>query len=409
MELLLTDAAAFAAFSAHLAHVASRASHTLAICILEHHRAACATRAADDAVATAKNVRVVVQRHGQDLSLLRVLSLPSAASLNPPSFHSWLDDDDFRRRAPPPRGSRLSRLLNAWHLPPSTPLAVVVPERAASRVKSECGSPFRRPSSRLAAGLLHTTVLPVVTANPADHPVLASARRYLSVPELARSFAIPSHSPLHAMLASDQLSPSAAASALGRAVNADVILSLLLAFDAAALAVGRPLRYASAFSGVDVGAVAVDALGVEWDYCFASEESDSLRAALLAAWSSRGLTAATAFQDATSAEATSAPTVDVFLCTPPCEPHSALNRHRTFRTAADALAAVEAALAYVRRARPSLVLVENVDETWLIESLTGLVLDIPGYTWFGGILDPLTLCGLPTTRSRFFWVGCRAS
>jgi hypothetical protein len=189
LALLLTDGVAFSAFSAHLSRVASRSSHRLAVAILEHHRAAQpATRPGEvPQCPAAASVRSVMERHGVDLSHLRHLSLPSATSLDPPSFHAWLDSDDTHRRPPPSSECRLSRLLDAWQLPVTTPSAVIVPERAASRASSAHGTPFRRLSASLAAGVSYTTILPVATANPSDHYVLAAARRYLSVDELALS------------------------------------------------------------------------------------------------------------------------------------------------------------------------------------------------------------------------------
>lgn len=157
-------------------------------------------------------------------------------------------------------------------------------------------------------------------------------------------------------------------------------------------------------SAGSTAASALDLLGLSWEYVFASESRASTRRALLAAWAARGLTPASAFSDATSAAAVSAPTVDVWVCTPPCEAHSGLNRHRSASSSAHALLVIEAALAYLHR-RPPFVIIENVVEPELVESITALLLHYSHYTWFGGVLDPRTTCDDPVARPRFFWVG----
>ena len=96
--------------------------------------------------------------------------------------------------------------------------------------------------------------------------------------------------------------------------------------------------------------------------------------------------------------------VDLFVITPTCEAHSRRNHRRTAYGEVTSLCGIWAALAYVRRAHPGVVIVENVCEPGTVWPLTGLLTRLSGYTVLSDSLDPRLLLGVPVSRKRQFWV-----
>ena len=61
-------------------------------------------------------------------------------------------------------------------------------------------------------------------------------------------------------------------------------------------------------------------------------------------------------------------------------------------------------LEYVRRARPRVVVVENVGDASAVGAISGLLGRLDGYHVEAGPLDPLVTCGEPMVRERHFWL-----
>ena len=66
-----------------------------------------------------------------------------------------------------------------------------------------------------------------------------------------------------------------------------------------------------------------------------------------------------------------------------------------------------AAAQYVWRARPTVVVVENVDHEVAVASVLSALVGAPGYEWYAGVLCPWKDLGVPMERRRFFLVGVR--
>ena len=205
------------------------------------------------------------------------------------------------------------------------------------------------------------------------------------------------------------VTPSQAVSCLGRAVHAGVARQIVRALrDRGVIAPG--LRYGSDCSGVDLFASAVEAeLGTDWTYVFASERESHVRRGLLAAWGGHGLTDAACAHDACRPVDDCPPEVDLYVLTADCTAHSALNHHRTESGWAASLGDIWHMLAYVRARRPSAVVVENVDETSIVQPLTGLLARLEGYKLEGGVLTPEGTARAAVSRRRHFWVLTRTA
>ena len=61
-------------------------------------------------------------------------------------------------------------------------------------------------------------------------------------------------------------------------------------------------------------------------------------------------------------------------------------------------------LAYVRERRPPVMVVENVNETSIVEPITGLLAHHDGYSMEGGVLTPEGTACVGMARKRHFWV-----
>ena len=165
------------------------------------------------------------------------------------------------------------------------------------------------------------------------------------------------------------------------------------------------LRYGSAFSGIDTFAAGLEEeLGAQWEYTFASESDPTTREALVEAWQCRGLTREHCYKDARKGEALTAPKTDLFVLTAECEAHSKRNHHRSSGGQKTSLVDIWAALGYVRKRRPSVVVVENVTDVSATGGITGLLERLDGYELESGELDPREVAGMPVARERKFWV-----
>ena len=227
-------------------------------------------------------------------------------------------------------------------------------------------------------------------------------------------FGVPARDPLHTVLNVKALvSPTDAVAMLGRALHASC------AAHAIALATeglprpteARPLRYASACSGIDLAAVAMDTLFPRaWTYVFASEEADDVAEVLFTAHAPRGL-ARDAIRpdepDARAAAATvDAPPVDVWFASPPCQSYSRRNHARSDASDVRALSDFDTMLDYVRAHRPRAVVTENVDEPASRTAITAALLSVEGYEWQQWAADARLFGSM--ARGRRFWMGRRA-
>ena len=356
-----------------------------------------------------------VQGFLRPLRKRRALRMCATALIVPPAEHgptslvSWLSSSPEEERLRSiEKNERILTGLRKWPLGWLDRPGVVVYERAAGRISSErprCGG---IPDEQFTRGLVKTDVLPTALANPADHyVVLAPGRmpRWATVQEVARGFLVPCESPLMTMLSREwPLSPAEAVECLGRSVHVGVarrIVRMLLMRGS----ICPGLVYGSAYSGIDTFAAAIDAeTNGDWRYEFASECDGKARAGLLAAWGCCGLTVENCEMDARSLEATTKPTVGLWVCTATCEKYSKRNHSRTSESQNKSLIDIWKALEYVRLRAPRVVVMENVTEVSGTGPITGLLSRLEGYTMEKGELDPRTTALAPMARERSFWV-----
>lgn len=338
------------------------------------------------------------------LGRLEVAPLVTPAGIA--TFHKWLSrvpgEDRHRQLLV---GGRAQDGIATWPLDWLTAAGAVCYERAAGRLSAEFGG---EPSEAAVRTLIRTDVLPTAVASAADHYLLVSPGgevRYLTVVEVARSCGISETSPLMAALnAPEVMSEVQAVSCLGRGVHVGVARLIVR------MLIGRGLitpgaTYGSAYSGVDGVAAALEAeLGETWSYRFASDRLAHVRAALLHAWSGRGLTPSRCHGAAHHGAATAEEAVDLWSLTPSCEPFSRRNRGRSREAQCACLAEVWASLSYARAAAPRVILVENVVEPEVSAPLTGLLQRLEGYVVESAVLDPRVALGEPVARERRFWV-----
>jgi hypothetical protein len=325
---------------------------------------------------------------------------------------SWLAAGRSKNPRPAPKdGSRIRKGIESWGMERLGDLpyhAVIVYERAAGRVKDwrdKNGlADDAQPPIQLLRALVHTDHIPTALAAPGDHFWLPALGRWASTAEVLDMFQVPRDSPLRQALLSAAVPDEEAVSHLGRAVQ---VGSAMRALKEAALALptARPVRYASACSGVDTVAAGMNAVFPQgWEYVFASEENAEAAGVLTKAWSGQGLTPAWVFGDAKSSEATvDAPTVDLWVITPPCPDYSRRNHARSAKGVRQASSALDRMLEYARNRRPSAIVVENVDEPEARAAITAALLSVTGYTWVTFASDARDYTSM--ARSRRFWVG----
>ena len=334
------------------------------------------------------------------------LEVVSPASRGPRTFHAWLAKKPEKERMRSIQKSR--RILDGvkqWPLGWLKGRGVVCYERAAGRVLQERGG---RPDGAFLRGVVKQQELPTLTANTSDHYVVLAPKcepRFMTVQEVMRSFGVPAQSSLwKALVREGLLTAPQAVSCLGRSVNVSVARQVVATLiQSGALAPG--LSYGSAFSGIDTFAAAVEEeTGGDFTYAFASEGDEVPRKGLLHAWRSRGLTAASCFQDARSEEAANAPPVDLYMTSPECTAHSRMNHGRNGKDQRSTLEDFWHSLAYVRAQRPAVVVVENVAEASSVGPMTGLLGRLAGYSMATAMLDPRAVAGMPVARERQYWV-----
>ena len=327
------------------------------------------------------------------------------ASSGPATFHAWLSErpeEDRHREISD--SQRIVRGLRRWPLGWLAAPGVICYERANGRVNTERHG---RADAEFLKGVVRVDHLPTATANSSDHYVLLApgkAPRFLTVQEVARGFMVSHESPLMEVLVNENLlSAGEAVSCLGRAVHVGVARQIVVTLLRRGL-LRDGLTYASAFSGVDTVAAAVEAeMPGNWSYVFASELNARWRSALLAAWGGRGLTPDMCYTDALAPGALAGGTVDLYVTTPPCEAFSKMNHVPTAGGQHVSLHKFWESLAYVRRARPRVVLVENVTDASAAEPMTGLLARLAGYYLETNDLDPRDVACAPMARERRFW------
>jgi hypothetical protein len=230
----------------------------------------------------------------------------------------------------------------------------------------------------------------------------------MTVAETARAFMLAYGSPLwQALVVSEITKPLQAVERMGRGIHVGVAQAIVaLLVSEGTLQPGA--TYASAYSGVDMFAAAVDAeLDGEWRYEFASEPDVLSRRVLMQAWATRGLREERCYRDACSTEARQEASVDLWVSSPECTSHSPANRGDTEDVAAAqaaSLASIWQSLEYVRRARPRAVVLENVAQRSISGPLTGLLSRLGGYSVRTSVLDPQTAAAAPMARERQFWL-----
>ena len=323
----------------------------------------------------------------------------------------WPED----RRRDLDESEAVAELAAQWGPRPRVP-TVFVPQRAAARIEDERGG---EPDPAFIAGVVFTTRLPALTANPSDHYVSWDRWQWWSVGELALAMGVlmgdpKAPPPLWAALApAGGLTPSQAGRALGNGVHgatARFMLRRLLDGSAAAgdgtRGAPRRMSYGSAYSGVDTVAAAMDDVLGEagWTYEFAAESGEKLRAALHAAWSQRGLRLHRIHADV--CKLADEIYVDIFVITPECVNFSGRNRSASLEKQAESLRETSVALEYVRRRRPRFVLVENVDEPSVVTPLSAVLGDMRA---LGYVLERVPFCprvhaGEMASRWRSVWL-----
>ena len=348
----------------------------------------------------------------------RMADAPAEPPAPPRVAHDgWLDTAaPPEPRPPPPPVSRLRTRMALWNaegpdrmgkIPRHT---VVVFERAESRVRkwrTDTGARADAPPPvALLRALFHTDHVPTALTGDNDHFWLPVLDRWASVTEVLRLFGAPSDHPIVTAMTAPSVPPAAAVTMLGRSVSvpsAERALSLILF----AMPPDRPTRYASACSGVDMVAVALDSLCAgPWEYLFASEERSAVADVLHAAHAPRGLARDAIYADAISPEATTlAPPCDIWVATPPCESYSRRNQTRSVDGQVEAASDFDLMLMYPRTHRPLAIIVENVDEPESRSAISAAVLSIEGYEWETFASDAAEYG--PMARKRRFWIGLK--
>ena len=331
---------------------------------------------------------------------------------------AWLDTVPFRRpRLIPLAHGRLCSLIASWGaealvgLPDYT---VVCGERAAGRVRTwrkkggktiAASRATKKPPAVLVAALLHSKAVPTALTGSGDHFYLPLLRRWVSPTELLRLFGVPENASLMIAVRDGPfyLSAGAIVTALGRSIQVGCALrALRLALSRVALPDGKP-RYASACSGLDLFAVAMEIIfGSDWEYVHAAECRKPVATALAQTYAHQGLKKANTLPDACVITHSIGPSEIWTLC-PPCEPFSKRNHDKSEEGLLEAGRKLQAMLWYPRLWRPNIILVENVEEKDAIAVVTAALLSIPGYTWIQFSTESRDTSDMG--RARHIWVG----
>ena len=329
-------------------------------------------------------------------------------------------------RAPRALSSELEASLQRWHLRPGM-AGVVAPARARARVELERGGSLSLPRDlRFRDALVHASVLPTLTAS--DHYFDLESWRWWSPREIAGAFGVPPSSALARSLAGAERygTQKQLVAAFGRSVCVPAIKVAICRVLVATLAPPadggtRALRYGSLFSGLDLAAVALEALlaagpddprsgalrGLDLRYVFAAERDGGLRAHLARTWAACGLVEEHIYEDACSLPRGAVPDVDLLVATPECCDFSRCRRGRSRAAQAQSLQDASNALEYVRWQAPRAVVIENVDEPGVVPFMDDMVGRMTAYHWERVTLDPAVHLGWPMSRRRAFWLGMR--
>ena len=171
------------------------------------------------------------------------------------------------------------------------------------------------------------------------------------------------------------------------------------------------IRIGTADSGIDFTAMAAHGEIPRWKLVFASERDQDKLQIHKRIWNQHD---PTYYTDSTAPEATAAPHVHVWMWTPECKAISRLNR-RWRAHVARAIRHMYKTFEYARRARPNIIIMENVaswehaDRSAARRALHTILGSAPGYTWYAQTISPHTHARAPIRRPRRYWVGIRKS
>ena len=382
------------------------------LAVLNHHKNKVAAMPAGQVQAAAEALARAMRRRAAECPPLESIGVPAAAAMNPITLMGWVDKDlpvgaSVRKTPTRESGTGPFGYWSKWHMDRVAASGVVCFARAGDRVrdwrKTSGASDNVPPPIALATALVHTDILPTATAAKQDQYWITGLGRYMAVHEVARAFGLRDESPLTLELC-ECARPASAVQMLGRAIHAGVALALLRTLDRGGLLPPR-VRYASACSGIDTFAEAVDVLRPgAWEYVHAAECDAAPRGVLARAW---GLGPDDIYMDA--ADTAGAAQVDLYIISPDCSKFSRRFHGRDVETVVDGAVDTERVLAFVRARRAEIVVVENVAESDGVSAITTILAGIEGYTWMKQTLSAREHAGAPVTREREFWVGLRGA
>ena len=296
---------------------------------------------------------------------------------------------EARATHPRPRPRLAPRPTAIWHeiVPDPAawpPHAVIVPERAASRLRAHRAKagPDTPLPDHLKSSLVHTGRLPTAVASAGDHFLMARTGEWASLAQMLGAFGVSPSSPASAtMLSSRLMTERQWTECVGRAVAPDAAVAVMRRIEPSfAGRMPRAPVYASACAGVDFFAVAMDTLYDDWTYSAAWEIMPKLRKFLVKAYAPRGLTAEHVYRDAGCVEtARAAPGSDIYIVTPPCGDISKRNHHRTVESVSGATSVYDAMLEFVHVHRPLVVVIENVDMPEFAHAALAALAALDGY------------------------------
>lgn len=246
--------------------------------VLAEDRAAILALAPSDRPLKAQYALRACRRRAAECPQLPSLEIPEAARVEPPSFLELIESaPKVPVRDTPPASQQEGPLEYArlWGLHRVEHDGAVVFARAGGRVREWRKKHGAARSAvieiELARSLVHRDILPTLTANKQDQPWLTGPQRYMSVYEVCRCMGLTDTSPLTKTLAC-MPHPANAVRLLGKAIHAGVAALILDKLESEGL-LPVHLQYASACSGIDTFAAALDVIrpGGLWTYRHAAE------------------------------------------------------------------------------------------------------------------------------------------
>ena len=303
------------------------------------------------------------------------------------------------------RNRRIIEGIGSWDLEWLEEPGVACYERCKRRIDHDGEGALARS--------VRTRVMQTALHNAADHHIvlrMGESPRWASVSEEARAFEMPDDDPLRRVLCcTETVTPAQAVSLMGNGVHIGagraLVRELIAEGSIKEKTGGEKTTYGGAFSGGDMLASAVYAeTRGQMTHEFASESDRVPRKALLAAWGEAGLTEARCHHDALSEAAVSEARVDVWTSTPGCIKHSRRSNAPDAEAVLD-VARIDRSLDYVRRRRPRVVIMENVNDQRLAERLGAILSRIRGYRWRRAVINPSQDLGSAMDRERAYWVG----